>query len=174
MRRSSRNLSSQNRDNHNWLHTQIRTIREVPDVRRRSRCPGVPLTVHRQWQWAQCRQSLTGPRKCLPILPPAQDLRHQSPDTIPKSRIKFAGPLWPKGVWDPGLSFVFLIPIAMTIRVLPGAFGLELCPPNRNQATPQIYKTSLVLDGCYKHFRLTAIYLFALVVAPKNDFAAAG
>ena len=30
--------------------------------------------------------------------------------------------LWPKGVWDPGLKccVVVLIPIAMTIRVLPG------------------------------------------------------
>ena len=49
--------------------------------------------------------------------------------------------LWLKGVWDPRLSFcvLFLTPIAMTIRVCPGAFGLELGRPNRNQATTEIY-----------------------------------
>ena len=43
--------------------------------------------------------------------------------------------LWPKGVRDPLLRCCFLIPIAMTIRVLPGAFCLEPCPLNRCQTT---------------------------------------
>ena len=40
-----------------------------------------------------------------------------------------------QSVWEPQLSFVFVTPIAMTIRVLPGAFGLELCRANLPQAT---------------------------------------
>ena len=41
-----------------------------------------------------------------------------------------------QSVWDPQLSFAFLTPIAMAaIRILPGAYGLELCPANRTQAT---------------------------------------
>ena len=52
---------------------------------------------------------------------------------------KFAGPM-AQSVWDPQLSFVFLTPIAMAIRILPGAFGLELCPLNRNQPTLTFYQ----------------------------------
>ena len=48
--------------------------------------------------------------------------------------------LRPKGVWDLRLPFVLLTPIAMTMRVLPGGVGLELCPVNRTQAIPEIVK----------------------------------
>ena len=67
------------------------------------------------------------PVACL-LLPIAHALIINSP-----------GP-WPQGVWDQELSFVLLNSIAMTIKVLPGAFGLELCPANRCQTTPQIYQ----------------------------------
>ena len=54
--------------------------------------------------------------------------------------VKKSPSLWLKGVWDPELSsyVLFLTPIAMTIRVCPGAFGLELCPANRTQAASEI------------------------------------
>ena len=49
--------------------------------------------------------------------------------------------LWLKGVWDPQLSVEFLTPIAITIKVCPGAFGLERCRANRCQATPENHQT---------------------------------
>ena len=63
----------------------------------------------------------------------------------------------PKACGTLSLGVGILTPIAMTIRVCPGAFGLELCRPNLPQATPEIYQKMLILHRFYKHFCLTAI-----------------
>ena len=62
----------------------------------------------------------------------------------------------------------------MAIRILPGAFGLELCPVNRCQATHEDPQNHSFFHLCYKHFRLAPIGLFALVLIPTSDFAAQG
>ena len=46
--------------------------------------------------------------------------------------------LWPTGVRDPRLWWLFWLPIGMAIRVCRGAFGLELCPARTWQATSRI------------------------------------
>ena len=53
-----------------------------------------------------------------------------------------------QSVWDPELSFVCLKPIAMAIRILPGALGLELCRVNRNQATLKFDQNHWFYIGC--------------------------
>ena len=57
-----------------------------------------------------------------------------------------------QSVWEPGLSFVFVIPIAMTIRALPGAFCLERCRVNRNQATLEMNQQSWFYFGFINSF----------------------
>ena len=48
--------------------------------------------------------------------------------------------LSPKACGIQSLSVGVLKPITMTIRICPGAFGVELCPVNRNQEAPEIYQ----------------------------------
>ena len=64
--------------------------------------------------------------------------------------------------------------IGIVIRILPGAFGLELCQVNRNQATLQFDQDHRFSNWFYEHVRLTPIYMFAMMLALKSDFAAAG
>ena len=62
-------------------------------------------------------------------------------------KAKLAGPT-AQSVWEPQLSFVFLSPtIAMAIRILPGAFDLEPCRVNRNQATLKFDEDHVFYNG---------------------------
>ena len=67
----------------------------------------------------------------------------------------------PKACGILSLGVGILTPIAMAIRVLPGAFGLELCRPNRCQATHENHQNHWFPTGFISVFarhRLTFLH----------------
>ena len=69
---------------------------------------------------------------------------YQSNKTEDRQHTQNPQVLWPKGVRDLQCqSFGVIIPIAMTMRVPTGAFGLELLPANLLRATLAIHSNHL-------------------------------
>ena len=81
---------------------------------------------------------------------------------------------WPKGVWDPrGRCWCFRT-YCLGLRVLSGGVWPRTLSGQSVSSDPWKSSKLLILHRFYKHFRLTPISLFALVLPLKSDFAAQG